>query len=250
MRALIGHTGFVGSNLASAGRYDAFFNSKNSSDMNGGYFSEIVCAGISAVKWKANQNPEADSEAIASLIANLRRVRAQRFILLSTTDVYQPAIDVTEVDPPSASGEAYGVHRAQFEEFVRNQFDDVTILRLPALYGPGLKKNAIFDLQNNNNIETIDPRGRFQWYDVRRLEQDITAVVKAGIRLINISSEPIEMSVIGDVFFPGKLRCGNFNRLPLCYNMKTKYASLLGGNGDYHFSRKMVLDGIRDYLGA
>lgn len=250
MRALIGHTGFVGSNLARTGKYDAFFNSRNSGDIRGCSFSEIVCAGTSAVKWKANRDPEADINAIDSLVQNLRQVKAGRFVLLSTVDVYQPAIDVTEDDPPSASGEAYGVHRAQFERFVRDHFDDVIIIRLPALYGPGLKKNAIFDLRNNHNIDSIDPRGRFQWYDVRRLEQDIAAVVNAGIHLINISSEPLEMSAIGEAFFPGKLSYNTFESKPLRYDMKTKFANVLGGSGNYHFSQEAVLDGIRDYLGG
>lgn len=75
MRALIGHTGFVGSNLARTGKYDAFFNSRNSGDIRGCSFSEIVCAGTSAVKWKANRDPEADINAIDSLVQNLRQVK-------------------------------------------------------------------------------------------------------------------------------------------------------------------------------
>ena len=45
MRALIGHTGFVGSCLDGPD-FDARFNSSNSDKARGGQFDEVVCAGV------------------------------------------------------------------------------------------------------------------------------------------------------------------------------------------------------------
>lgn len=47
-RALIGHTGFVGSNLNQQCEYSHCYNSKNIGDIKGEHFEEIVCAGIQA----------------------------------------------------------------------------------------------------------------------------------------------------------------------------------------------------------
>ena len=42
MRALVGHTGFVGSNLRRAGGFDSMFNSSNYRDIAGQHFDEVV----------------------------------------------------------------------------------------------------------------------------------------------------------------------------------------------------------------
>ena len=65
--ALIGHTGFVGGTLLRQCPFDATFNSRNIQDIRGGHFDRIVCAGVSAVKWLANKEPEADSVSVPSL---------------------------------------------------------------------------------------------------------------------------------------------------------------------------------------
>ncbi len=149
--------------------------------MRGREFDEVVCAGVSAVKWKANREPDADWSQISILIENLRQLRAHRFVLISTVDVYQRPLDVTEDDAADLRGSAYGVHRAKLERFVAESFPRSVIVRLPALYGPGLRKNAIYDLQHNNMVEAINPRGCFQWYDVSRLHDDLATIAQRDI---------------------------------------------------------------------
>ena len=58
--ALIGHTGFVGSNLASQHGYTDCFNSRNIGEIAGRCYDTVVCAGVQAVKYWANQHPEED----------------------------------------------------------------------------------------------------------------------------------------------------------------------------------------------
>ena len=41
---------------------------------------------------------------------------------------------------------AYGKNRLQLEHWVREDFPDALIVRLPALYGAGIRKNFLFDL--------------------------------------------------------------------------------------------------------
>ena len=55
----------------------------------------------------------------------------------------------------------------------RENFKTHLIIRLPGLVGKGLKKNAIFDLKHNNNLNQIDSRGVFQFYPMQNLDTDV-----------------------------------------------------------------------------
>src|SRR4051812_29144381 len=68
MRGLIGHTGFVGSNLARQARFDATYNSANIDSIAGQEFDLLVIAGVRAEKWIANANPDQDRAGIERLL--------------------------------------------------------------------------------------------------------------------------------------------------------------------------------------
>ena len=155
-RCLIGYTGFVGGNLKSQALFDELYNSSNISDIRGKEFDLIVCAGAPAAKWIANRNPEDDLRNINFLINNLKQVRAHRFILISTVDIYRQPANVNEDTPTDAlNHQPYGKHRFYLEEFIRAAFSKHNIIRLPGLVGNGLKKNVIYDFINNNCLEMI-----------------------------------------------------------------------------------------------
>ncbi|MEQ1652803.1 MAG: NAD(P)-dependent oxidoreductase, partial [Hyphomicrobium sp.] len=86
--ALIGATGFVGSYLRDTGGYTHFYNSTNIAEIQHEHFDVIVCAGTSAVKWRANAEPEQDRAGIRKLMAALATVKADQFFLISTVDVF------------------------------------------------------------------------------------------------------------------------------------------------------------------
>ena len=161
--ALIGYTGFVGSNLMAAHEFGAKFNSKNIADIEGQSFSLLVCAGAPAKKWYANLHPDEDKETLDGLMAHLAKVRAERVVLISTVDVFRNPWLADENTPVDMEGlSAYGLNRRRLELFVQERFENVLIVRLPGLVGRGLKKNILFDFHNNNQVEKIDSRGVFQ----------------------------------------------------------------------------------------
>ena len=145
--AIIGYTGFVGGNLARQAGFDFSYNSSNIADIKGQNFKLLVCAGARAEKWLINANPGADVLNINSMIECLREVSAERFVLISTVDVYDRTSGVNEETPiiPERS-EPYGRNRYYLEQFARDNFKKCLIVRLPALFGNGLKKNFIYDL--------------------------------------------------------------------------------------------------------
>ena len=98
MRGLIGFSGFVGQHLLEQTGFDRIYRSSNIREMCGLDFDVLVCAGVPAVKWLANKNPDEDLVALKELMTHLRSTRAQRFILISTIDVYPDASSQEDED--------------------------------------------------------------------------------------------------------------------------------------------------------
>lgn len=245
--ALIGHSGFVGSTLLRQRHFDALYRSTNTQDIKGGEFDLVVCAGAPAQKWLANKEPEADRRTIEGLVSCLESIRARRFVLISTVDVFREPLGVdesTEVDTTDLH--AYGRHRRMLESFVQSHFEQSLIVRLPGLVGPGLRKNVIFDFLNDNNLHAIDSRGVFQFYPMVNLWPDIAKALEADLGLVHLTAEPIS---VADVARHG------FNREfdhPLTgdaarYDMRSRHADLFGGENGYTYNRGATLLAIRAY---
>ncbi len=185
--ALIGHTGFVGGNLARQMHFDEFYNSKNIEEIRGREFDTVVCAGMPGAKWYANQHRDEDRDTLVRLFNALFEIRSDRLVLISTVDAASPR-------------GWYGLHREWLERAsVPNH-----IIRLPALFGPGLKKNALYDLMHGQRLDAIAPNAIYQWYPLRRLGEDIGRIREKGIRTINLVSESIAMEEVRARFFPNR----------------------------------------------
>jgi nucleoside-diphosphate-sugar epimerase len=245
MRALIGHTGFIGGNLLRQCRFDACYNSKNIDDVRGRHFDLVVCAGAPAAKWKANQDPAADRACLGRLRDALALVDAREFILVSTVDVFGKTGGADE-DTPPVGATPYGQHRLELERFVSGRFGAL-VVRLPALFGPGLKKNAVYDLLHDNQLEKIDGRAAFQFYDVRRLWPDVEVARRAGLRLVHFATEPVTVAELArDAFgmdFPNELPGA-----PARYDIRSKHAGLYGGRSGHLMDRGEVLRRLADYV--
>ncbi|MEY2549595.1 MAG: hypothetical protein QOD64_2177 [Verrucomicrobiota bacterium] len=248
MRALIGHSGFIGGNAARQWPFDALFNSSNIDEMRGGDFDEIVCAAPAAEKWKANADPESDVRSIARLETALSETKARRFILISTIDVYPRPRAVDERTEIDDAGEPYGRHRLGLERFVRERFADAIVLRLPGLFGPGLKKNALFDLIHDHLVERIDGRGIFQFYDVGNLRQDVERCIALGIRLLNVATEPIGIADVARELFGRELANGTGDAPR--YDVRTIHAASWNRGDEYLYGREQVLAQMKCFVEA
>lgn len=146
---LIGHTGFVGSALLRQTAFDACFNSANIDAIDGQAFGTLVCAAAPGSMVEANRAPERDAAQIDALIARLDRIDAERFVLISSIAVLADFAGGDEESTQSFQQDlAYGRHRRTLEAFVEQRFPGSLIIRLPALFGAGLRKNFLFDLMN------------------------------------------------------------------------------------------------------
>ncbi len=244
--ALIGHTGFVGGVLKAAGGYTDFYNSKNIETIKGRGFDKLVCSATPATKWLANKEPEQDWQSIQRLMEALVTVTAKQFFLISTVDVFQQPAGVDENSlVPTDRLQPYGAHRYAFEQFIRARFPTATILRLPALFGPGLKKNALYDLLHDHEIEKVQRDGVFQWYNVRRLPNDMQRA--AGLPLVHLVTEPLALSRIIDELFPEKIGCGKSGGAAR-YDLHTIHAALFSGSGVYVANATMVMRELAAYV--
>jgi hypothetical protein len=146
---LIGHTGFVGGALLRQARFDACFNSATIAAIEGQSFGTLVCAAAPGSMLEANRAPERDAAQIDALIERLAKVRAERFVLISSIAVLEDfAGGHDETTQAFQQDLAYGRHRRALEAFVEDHFASSLIIRLPALFGYGLRKNFLFDLLN------------------------------------------------------------------------------------------------------
>jgi sugar phosphate isomerase/epimerase len=249
-RAIVGYSGFVGSNLLQFYKFDYFYNSQNFHEAKNQVFDEIFFTGVPAVKWKANKYVQEDIDVIDSIKDILKTIQTNRIVLISTIDVYD---DVTkqyteDYDCDWIINHPYGRHRYLFEIFVKDHFKNHHIIRLPALFGKGLKKNIIFDLMNNNQLQNIPINSTFQWYSLEWLKQDIDRVIENNIPVCNLFTEPLETKCILDMFhYPMTEYLNNTNEL--VYNTSTKYGELFSSSVEgYIRDKRVVEESIRSFI--
>jgi hypothetical protein len=239
--ALIGHTGFVGGTLKNSRSFDHLYNSSNIEEIEGQSYDLVICAGVSAVKWLANKEPAADRAAIDRLVRSLELASLGELILISTIDVYPDvasgADEETPIDP--SGNHTYGANRFHLEEWCKANFSNCRVVRLPALFGAGLRKNALFDLLHDNGTDKINPLARFQWYPLARLADDLDIVRQRDLSTVNLFGESLAMGEVRDCFFPGA-RLGVPTEPAPVYDLRTRYAREFGGRDGY------VLDGHLD----
>lgn len=151
MDILVGCTGFVGSNLLEQHKFGGVFNSKNIADAFEVNADLCVYAGVRAEKFTADRFPEQDLTHIKDSLENIRKINPKRLILISTIDVVpSPQTEDIFEDTQYSTDRltSYGCNRLFLEGEVRKLHPDALIIRLPGLFGKGLKKNFIYDMIN------------------------------------------------------------------------------------------------------
>lgn len=188
-KALVGYTGFVGSNLANQTDFSGLYNSKNISQAFSESYDLVIYCGVKAEKYLANQNPETDYQHIEQAFENIRRLRAKKLVLISTIDVYDSpgeGNENTEINMENLN--PYGYHRFLLEKRVVENIDQAVVIRLPALYGKNIKKNFIFDMMKI--IPSLIKVGKFEELrkvDILPLEQYYTIQPNGFYRLNSLS---------------------------------------------------------------
>ncbi len=241
---ILGWTGLVGQTLfhqllatgiepADIGTY----NSKNLQEIHGVTFGTLYIACMPATKWWANLHPDEDLATLNAVLASLATVKAEKVVLLSTVDVLQPNVQANE-ESEAWADHPYGHHRRMLEIQVQSQWPTTAhILRLPALFGRGLKKNALYDLIHDNNTRNICLDSEFQWYNLAHLLHDCDTYVRLGIRIAHVLSPPIPMREIVHRWFTDRI-CTESQ--PMHYNLTTGHGGCK--DGAYTTTKEKILE--------
>jgi len=246
MNAIIGYTGFVGSNLINQWKFDYMFNSKNISEITNHEYDIVVCAGISSLKWMANKNPYEDFNKIHELIETIKNIKCERFVLISTIDVYEKTSNNPDLTKCTIAHHFYGINRSYAEKEIQKIFGEKSlIIRLPAVFGNNLKKNVIFDLLNNTLQGKINLCDTYQWYNIEDLGADLGAILSAkDLSEINLFSEPIILKEIVESFFEVDTDKTYYDcDIATTYNLNVGIDELL-----YWRSKKMIMDDLKRYI--
>lgn len=246
--ALIGYTGFVGNNLVAQHHFDDVYNSKNIAEIKNKEYDLVISAGNSSLMWMANKEPEKDWQNIQAYMACIESVTAARFVLLSTIEIYDTPYEVNEDSKTDITKiKPYGQHRYKLEEFIKRNFASSTIVRLPNLYGKGLKKNFVYDLMHNNRLDLVHKDSIQQWYNLEHIWHDLSVAIDNDLPLVNFATEPIRNQELAKELM--NLDFINVTEAPpRKYNMQTKYAELFGAKPPYLADKKAVLRSLKKFV--
>ncbi len=253
--ALIGYTGFVGSNLQRSHQFDDCFNTSNIEEIRGRRYDVVVSAAGRADSHRINEDPDQDRDELERYAELLRSVSIDELVHVSTVCVYGASDrcdEDTVSDPETLT--PYGRNRRWLEEQLASTFPTLR-LRLPQLFGPGIKKGLVHDLAKDHRVEFIRPDGVFQYYDLARLWSDIDIARRAGLSVLNLATPPIvHRDLASDVFgteLDETRERPDESPFASMYtrNMTTRHASLFGRSGDYLMTRDEEIDAIRSFVG-
>jgi len=187
--AVIGN-GFIGKQVQKQMHIHEVYDSSNLDQMEG-FFDMVVIAAPGAEKWKVNTDKvaaEEDARNINLIVDKLIKLKIKNVILISSIDRW--------LDTP------YGKHRENFEKLVTQFFPNTLIIRLPALFGEGLKKNVLYDLLHEHRLSKINPNSTFQWYPINKLSSDISTAYFHNWKELDLVTEPIMTREIIERYFP------------------------------------------------
>lgn len=246
---IIGYSGFIGKNLIRQKKFSNFYNSKNIQKIGKEKFHSTYICAPHGKKWWANKYPKKDGAITNKLINNLKKLKTNKIIFISTIDVYNQKSHSNENSKIIFSkSNVYGNNRLKIEKFIIQNFENHHIIRLPALFGNHLKKNILYDLMNDNNLQDVRLKSKFQWYFIKDLMSDIKKIIKYDIKLINLFTEPIStLEIVNNFFKKKKIYLDNKNQGSV-YNLKTIYSKNFEYKKGYIRGKIEILKKMKNFL--
>lgn len=109
------------------------------------------------------------------------------------------------------------------------------------------KAKKLFENLGFSALNFTDSRGVFQFYNLEYLHKDLHVAIENGIKVLNIATQPVTISEIYNTL-TGKEFVNHITDNVPCYDFKTKYAQLFGGNNGYIQDKNFVLCDIKKYV--
>jgi nucleoside-diphosphate-sugar epimerase len=212
---VLGGRGLLGSALTRfcerTGRTVTVIGRDNYANVQGRHCKIFVNANGNSRKPLAAKDPVSEFDAsVRSVRASLVDFRFQRYVHLSSCDVYSdctsPASTNEEQVPDPASQSTYGFHKYIAEQCVRHAAKDWLIFRLGGFIGPGLKKNAIFDIIHGGPL-FLDPASELQFLHTDRAAEIIFQILDQGVcnDIFNLSGGGVVRLSEVAALYPGSI---------------------------------------------
>jgi nucleoside-diphosphate-sugar epimerase len=168
---LVGGEGFVGSGFARelqrAGAPFEIITRANYQDFVGRSCDLLINANGNSSKPLGRTDPKGEFRAsVLSVRDSLVDFRFGTYVFLSTSDVYPDSSSIETTDEGSeidvSRQSPYGFHKYLAEQCVRHAAPKWLLIRQGGFVGPGLKKNAVFDVLRGEKL-WVHPDTRFQY---------------------------------------------------------------------------------------
>jgi nucleoside-diphosphate-sugar epimerase len=189
---ILGGRGLVGSAFtrfcARSGISHAVVEPDNYAALTGRACDILVNANGNSSKPLATRAPLTEFDAsVRSVRSSLVDFRFRKYVHISSCDVYpdcsSPALTGEDQRPDPARQSPYGFHKHLAEQCVMHGAADWLIFRCGGFVGPGLRKNAIFDILRGGPL-FLDPQSELQF-----LHTDRAAEIVLGLAQKELSRE-------------------------------------------------------------
>jgi len=171
----------------------------------------LINANGNSHKPLASRMPMDDFDAsVRSVRASLLDFRFRKYVHISSCDVYPDCSSpqtTRECEAPDPARQSpYGFHKFLAEQCVRHAATDWLIFRCGGFIGPGLKKNAIYDILHGGPL-FLDPASELQYLHADHAAAIIFRVLNSGVsrEIFNLSGKgTVPLSEVADLV-PGPI---------------------------------------------
>ena len=144
----------------------------------------VIQAACNSRKYLADNDPVAEFDlSVTHCLRGLKDFPAALHVHISSVDVYaelaHPSGNTEESPVDVTRSSHYGLHKLLAEELVRHYADRWLIMRLAGMVGPGLRKNPVFDVLNNQPLR-IHPDSQYQFAATDIVAERVWRLVEAG----------------------------------------------------------------------
>lgn len=196
---VIGAKGFIGSAVAAEAAARGYcvtaVDLDNYQELKGAEADLLINAAGNSRKFIDDQDPVKGYElSVTSVMNVLHDFRFKFYVQLSSGAIYpdegSPHKNSEETPLQTSEMTRYGFHKWLAEQLVRHYAPKHLIVRMGGFVGPGLKKNALFDLLTGGPL-FVHPDSEFQYMDTRDLAKAVFALCEGAAgkeTLFNLSA--------------------------------------------------------------
>lgn len=195
---LLGGNGFVGSGvareLARSGKDFRVITRQNYAEFVGQHCDVFINANGNSSKLMGRSDPKGEFRAsVLSVRDSLEDFKFDTYVFLSSSDVYPDSRSAAKTREDSvidvASQNPYGFHKYLAERCVQNVAPRWMIIRQGGFVGPGLKKNAVFDVLHGDKA-WVHPETRFQYIHTDDSARLCLELLDAGVHneILNLTA--------------------------------------------------------------